>query len=189
MNRHKQLLVILAVLFALSLIYAWFRTPRQQTVASGKVTKTASQPRPIPASAAPAAPTTTTTTPPAYRPLALPEPEQREVVVKRNLFTPLQVIEARQIAKQTAAVKPPPPPPPPPPPTPQELARTELGQYKLLGHLKKQGRLVVFLTRGNQIKLVRVGDTLIAGYQITSITDDRLLMRSAEGDELSLELR
>lgn len=48
---------------------------------------------------------------------------------------------------------------------------------------------MVFLTKGNQIKLVRVGDPLIAGYQITSITDDRLLMRSAEGDELSLGLR
>lgn len=186
MTRQKQLLVVLAVLFALSLIYAWFRTPRQQTVAPGTVTAPTPRPRPAPASPTPAA---AATTPPAYRPLALPEPEQREVVVKRNLFMPLQLFEARQAAKQTAAVKPPPPPPPPPPPTPQELARVELGQYKLLGHLKKQGRLVVFLTRGNQIRLVRVGDTLIAGYSITSITDDRLLMRSAEGDELSLGLR
>ena len=179
MNRHRQILAVLVVVLLLALLYAWFRTPRQQTVTSQGTAVTQRSPaqqRPAVAAASPSM---------ATHPLAYPEPEQREVVVKRNLFTPLQVVEARQAAKQATAVK----LPPPPPATPQQVAQGELNQYKLLGLLKKQGKLTVFLTRNGQIRLVRVGDPLIAGYQITNITDDRLLMRSAEGDELSLGLR
>lgn len=185
MNRRKMLLGILLIVFVLSLVYAWFRTPRQQTVTTRPAPAAPTSPlRSAPAGKPSAGPASA-----AYYPLAFPEAEPAAVVIKRNLFMPLQSLEARATTKQTAAVKPLPPPPPPPPPTPQELARAEWNQYKLLGLLKKQGRLVVFLTIGNQIKLVRVGDTLIAGYQVTSITDDLLLMRSAEGDELSMGLR
>jgi len=70
---------------------------------------------------------------------------------------------------------------PPPPPTPQELARKELAQYKSLGLLKKQGKQVAFLTKGGQIKLIRVGDSLINGYKVTAITDDRLVLRAMMG--------
>lgn len=109
-------------------------------------------------------------------------------MIRRNLFAPLQMLEARAAASKAAAL-PPPPPPPPPPPTPQELAREELNGFKPIGLLKKQGRLVAFIDKGGQIRLVRVGDALISGYQVTSISDDRLLMRSADGHELALNMR
>ncbi len=188
MNRQKQLLVTLLAIFLLALTYAWFRTPRQQvapphaTGAKTPVTRPAPAPAPVASKAATPAAT-------IYQPLTLPEPEQTDVRIKRDLFIPLQVIEARIAAKKAAAVKPPPPPPPPPPPTPQELARKELAQYKSLGLLKKQGKQVAFLSKGGQIKLIRVGDSLINGYKVTTITDDRLLLRADDGDEMSLGMR
>lgn len=190
MKRQRQILAALVAILLLSLVYARFRTPQQQRVAPGKVPATAA-PSPRPATTPPLQTTASTRieTPLVYRPLAFPEAEPTEVTVKRNLFTPLQVSEAKIAAKKAAAIKPPPPPPPPPPPTPQELARGELSQYKPIGLLKKQGRLIAFIARGGQIRLVRVGDTLIAGYQVTSISDDRLLMSSADGDTLSLGMR
>ena len=188
MNRQKKLLAILLIIFLLSLAYAWFRTPRQQVAAPRPTANKAAAPRQVPAPA-PAATKATASVPVAYQPLALPEPEQTEVHIKRDLFIPLQVIEAKIAAKKAATIKPPPPPPPPPPPTPQELARTELTQYKSLGLLKKQGKQVAFLSRGGQIKLVRVGDSLISGYKVTTITDDRLVLRADDGDEMSLGMR
>jgi Tfp pilus assembly protein PilP len=179
MNRRKQLLVVLLGLLLVSLVYAWQRTPRQQSVHS---TQTPSA-TPRPQKSAATAPTAAA----AFRPLAYPEAEQAPVVIRRNLFTPLQVLEARAGASKAAAL--PPPPPPPPPPTPQELAREELNGFKPIGLLKKQGRLVAFIDKGGQIRLVRVGDALISGYQVTSISDDRLLMRSADGHELALNMR
>jgi len=194
MSRQKQLLIVLLIIFILSLAYAWLRTPRQQVAAPRPAGSNLPARRPAPGPtqiAAPAqapsgaaAPAATT-----YQPLALPEPEQAEVRIKRDLFIPLQVVEAKIAAKKAAAVKPPPPPPPPPPPTPQELARKELAQYKSLGLFKKQGKQVAFLAKGGQIKLVRVGDSLINGYKVTAITDDRLVLHADDGDEMSLGMR
>lgn len=192
MSRQKQLLIVLLFIFMLSLAYAWLRTPRQQVAAPRPAGSTLPARRPAPAQpSAPAQPPARTTVPAAaaYQPLAVPEPEQTEVRIKRDLFIPLQVVEAKIAAKKAAAIKPPPPPPPPPPPTPQELARKELAQYKSLGLLKKQGKQVAFLTKGGQIKLVRVGDSLINGYKVTVITDDRLVLQADDGDEMSLGMR
>lgn len=188
MNRQKQLLAALLTIFMLSLAYAWLRTPRQQVAAPRPAGSALPTRRPAPAPAQ----TPSGTAHPAvtaYQPLAVPEPEQGEVRIKRDLFIPLQAVEAKIAAKKAAAVKPPPPPPPPPPPTPQELARRELAQYKSLGLLKKQGKQVAFLTKGGQIKLIRVGDSLISGYKVTAITDDRLVLRADDGDEMSLGMR
>ncbi len=194
MNRQKQLLAALLALFLLSLTYAWFRTPRQQVAAPRPAGSNLPARRPVPGPTQTVAPVQTSSAAAvpavtAYQPLALPEPEQTEVRIKRDLFIPLQVIEAKIAAKKAAAVKPPPPPPPPPPPTPQELARKELAQYKSLGLLKKQGKQVAFLSREGQIKLIRVGDSLISGYKVTTITDDRLVLRADDGDEMALGMR
>ena len=48
---------------------------------------------------------------------------------------------------------------------------------------------MAFLSKGGQIKLIRVGDSLINGYKVTTITDDRLLLRADDGDEMSLGMR
>lgn len=192
MNRQKQLLAALLTIFMLSLAYAWLRTPRQQVAAPRPAGSALPARRPAPAQPAAPAQTPSKTAVPAataYQPLAVPEPEQAEVRIKRDLFIPLQVVEAKIAARKAAAIKPPPPPPPPPPPTPQELARKELTQYKALGLLKKQGKQVAFLSKGGQIKLIRVGDSLISGYKVTSITDDRLVLRADDGDEMSLGMR
>lgn len=186
MNRQKQLLAALLALLILSLIYAWNRSPRQQVATPRQPGKTGSNTDTRTTRANPKAAASAQI---AYQPLAFPEPEQEKVTIKKDLFVPLHVIEAKIAAKKAAAIKPPPPPPPPPPPTPQELARKELTSYTSLGLLKKQGKVTAFLSKSGRIILVRVGDSIINGYKITQIQDDRLTMRADDGDEMSLGLR
>ena len=184
MNNQKRILSILLLCFALSLVYAWFMSPRQKTVDTKPPGMSPVSHR-YPA----AAPQTAAIMPKAGKPLAFPEPEQAKVVIKHNLFVPLQIIEEKSVAKKAAAIIPPPPPPPPPPPTPQEVARKELAEYKSLGLLNNDGTRVAFLSKNRQIKLVRINDRLINGYKVTSISDNRLFLRSEEGDEISMVLR
>lgn len=181
MNRNVLILVVLLCMLVLSLIYARQRAPQQHSTA--------------PSARMVAAPLTTETLTPlqnprgtitGYRPLAYPEAAVAEVFVKRDLFKPLFQPEMPQVARKATPVV---LPPPPPPPTPRELAQKELHRYKFLGLMKKQDRLVVFFSNNGLIKLVRVGDTLVNGYRIINCTEERLLMRSEEGDELVLALR
>lgn len=69
--------------------------------------------------------------------------------------------------------KPQPPPPPPPPPVPQAppMPYSAMGGYHEPG-----GKLVVYLTRGDKLYTVSVGDTLDGIYKIESIKSGQLAM-------------
>lgn len=187
MNRHKQILAILLVILCLSFVYAWFRMPRQQSVVSTLT-------NPSHRETLPAAPSKsrTASSPDDDKALLVPNVESNKVTLKRNLFEPLPGLEPKKITTQVVAVKTPPPPPPappPPPPTRQELARNELNRYKSLGLLKKRGKIVAFLSLEGQIKLIRLGDSLINGYKVTDINDYMLTVRADDGDVITLRLR
>ena len=102
------------------------------------------------------------------------------VTVNRDIFKPIFVDEERLRAetamKKVKVV-------PPPPPTSKDIARKQIAQFKSLGMLKRSGIQTVFLARGEEIMLVRLGDKPIPGYQIIGITDESLYLRSNEGDD------
>ena len=65
---------------------------------------------------------------------------------------------------QTVSAQPVAPPPPPPGPTAEELAakdaRTELGRYKYLGYMKRQGRNQAVLAKEQKLHIVWTGETI-----------------------------
>ena len=60
-------------------------------------------------------------------------------------------------------------PPPPPPPAPAM-------PYKFAGHLQHDGALQVYLTKGDTILTVRVGETLEGGYRVDKIAPSEITL-------------
>lgn len=184
MNRSKLLLALLLLVFAGVLVSSYLRYPRQKTVA--RLTY-------APGASAPAVPRTPKV---PSEPAGSAQPLDLRIdflaapvahsAVKRDLLKPLSGEgNGNGTARKTAAakLKPLPPPPPPPPPTAEEIARQQLAQFKLLGLLKKNDRATVFLSRGSEILLVRVGDTPVTGFRVHNIASDRLVLRAVNGTE------
>jgi hypothetical protein len=78
---------------------------------------------------------------------------------------------------------PPPPPPPPsstpaPPPPPISPVRAEMAKFTFLGFLKKEGRKTIFLSKGNEIILVKKGDKIDNRFEVTNLTDEALTITS-----------
>lgn len=177
MKHQYQLLIALICCFVLSLFYAWHRFPRQQA---------ADVPKPLPGRANSHEARISSTNDGQNIILSLPEPPQMALAIKRDLFRPLTdtINHSKRGKKEAPAV-----PPPPPPPTKGELARRELQQYKIMGFLKLTGQHVAFISRGNNMVVIREGSSLIPGYYVTGINGYRLMMRAEDGDELLLERR
>lgn len=100
-------------------------------------------------------------------------------VSPKNIFAPLVLEKPREKVSVVRRAPPPPPPeiePPvvPPGPTPEELAAqaalSELGQFRYLGYLSRQGRDEVFLSRGKELHIVRAGDTIEPRVLVKTVT-------------------
>ncbi len=66
---------------------------------------------------------------------------------------------------------PPPPPPPPPPPIAPPLPYAFMGTY-----LGKDGKIIVYLTRGDQVYAVSPGDVLEGTYRVQGIEAGQLIL-------------
>lgn len=66
---------------------------------------------------------------------------------------------------------PPPPPPPPPPPTAPPMPYAYMGSYQ-----GKDGRMIIFLTRGDQVYSVSPGDVLEGTYRVQGIASGQLVL-------------
>jgi hypothetical protein len=108
---------------------------------------------------------------------------------KKNIFAPLG--ESTAVGATTVVVKrvkrTPPPPlvaAAPPGPTPEELAeqaarqqeelkrkqvREQMSQYRYLGYLNQQGVHKAFVGKGNDIYIIRKGDTLDGKFLVSAI--------------------
>ena len=63
------------------------------------------------------------------------------------------------------------PPPPPPPPTAPPVPYTYMGSYQ-----GKDGRTIIFLTRGDQVYSVTSGDVLEGTYRVGGIESGQLVL-------------
>ncbi|ADE12055.1 prolin-rich transmembrane protein [Sideroxydans lithotrophicus] len=66
---------------------------------------------------------------------------------------------------------PPPPPPPPPPPTAPPMPYAYMGSYQ-----GKDGRMIIFLTKGGQVYSVSPGDVLEGTYRVEGIASGQLVL-------------
>lgn len=195
MNRKKLFLALLMAGFAVAVVTAYFRMPRQKRVAALKFTTgSVAVPR--------------ETAKPAgggqqddvrIRFDLLDAQPQRFAGYKRNLFKPV----FREEQKNLPA--PPPPPPPKQPATqPKQPAASPLAQaaspeitpvqrdmanFTFLGFLKKGNVKTIFLSNNKEIFLARKGDKLAGKYEVSNITDDVLtITQLSEGGEIVIPL-
>ncbi len=139
-----------------------------------------------------------------FAPLDLRTDEEKAAAAQARLLA------ARKKAEQAAAAAAP-APPAPPPPTPEELAAQEaqrqaelarqqkeqavqqarkvMGQYRFLGYLTRNGAPQAFLGKGNDIYIVKTGETVEGKIQVTTIDATKVkLVEQTTSTEASLPL-
>ncbi len=117
---------------------------------------------------------------------------------QRDIFSPLFVTRETMLARQAAAaaaaaeaarlarMKSLTPTKPVPVPT---GIQSELAAFKLHGFLKKDGKKIVFLAKGQEITPVKEGTTFAGRYVATSITDQVLILKvTGTGEEIIIPL-
>lgn len=193
MNRQKVLLALLLLLFCGAVVTSYFRMPEQKSVAQLKYAPGAvAEPR------AKGQPQTTGDD--RLRLDLLDQQKDRFSGYKRNIFKPVFHEEQKALP-----VLPPPPPPkklplPPPAkpptvatPTPPPVAQPtpiqrDMAAFTFLGFLKKGDRKTIFLSSNKEIFLARKGDRLAGKYDVSTITDEALVITSPDGAEIVIPL-
>ncbi|MDD2336691.1 MAG: hypothetical protein PHD01_08945 [Geobacteraceae bacterium] len=195
MNRQRLVLLILVVLLVASSIWGIFSYPRQKNVAKLKYSlgARAVSVRNRSKADGPATSKIDSGT------LRINQLESRPVFseYQRDIFSPLFVDKETMLARQAAAaaveaarvarmMRPPKPTKPVPVPT---GTQNELAAFKLHGFLKKNGKKIVFLAKGQEITPVKEGATFAGRYVATSITDQVLILKVVgTGEEVIIPL-
>ena len=191
MNRQRLILFVLVILFAVASLWSYSAIPRLKTV---------STPPNKPSSA-------------ARKPVVAAKEKTGRVVddgtklhiellgvetetfkgYRRNIFRPIFVDELK-VKKQKAVALIPPPPKivPASPPVQPAIVQPEappLARFTFLGFLKKGAVRTIFLSKDQDILLVKKGDKIAGRYQATEISDQALTLTVTDtGDEIVIPL-
>jgi len=196
MNRQRLILAILLLLLILSVIVSFIFYPKQRTVAKLKYP---------PGSRAVAERYRSSSVRPVSKEAAvrmlrmdLLESMPSYTESRRNIFKPLFVDKETMLARQAAVAAAeaerkarkmlPPPTPVKPVPLPSGI-QGELYAFKFHGFLQKDGRKTVFLAKGRDITPLKQGATFAGRYQVTSVTDQVLILKvNGTGEEIIIPL-
>jgi len=198
MNRQRQVLVILVLLLIVSSIWGIISYPRQKSVEKLKYApgSRAVSPRNRPKADVPG------TRKADNRILRIDLLERRPVFseYQRDIFSPLFVTQETMLARQAAAAAAAAAAeaarvarmqkltPTKPVPVPTGI-QSELAAFTLHGFLKKDGKKIVFLAKGQEITPVKEGATFAGRYVATSITDQVLILKvTGTGEEIIIPL-
>jgi hypothetical protein len=190
MNRKKALLALLLIIFVIAAVSSYVRMPKQKTVASLKF---------VPGVAAKNKTEKVSQSPDEVRlRLDLLELQKdRFTGYKRNIFKPVFHEELKIL-----------PVPPPPPPLKRQATlpsketqtqavqqaaeptpvQRDMAAFTFLGFLKKGDKKTIFLSSNKEIFLARNGDRLAGKYDVTTITDEALVITSPDGAEIIIPL-
>lgn len=182
MNRKRLLLAALVGILVLSLAYAFWAMPRQETAPKTAKPARSAPKRPIAAKAAPSDDR-------LHLELLNLEPKpfpgaDRDIFRFRGGQAPFPVATTVSLAPPVQEA-PPPPPPPPPPPSPEELLRGEVSRLTFLGFLDKGGARSVFLTTDGNVFIVKAGDVFGKNNLLVAreISDKHLVVGWTRGPE------
>ena len=177
MNRQKMALAILLVIFAISIVYSFVRQPPRRTVDKLKY---APGTKGVSVQISGRSPDDK-----KLRLDLLDREPPRFSGFRRNLFRPIfpEIMKLPPIAARPVLPLPAPPPPPPPPKTPAQLAMEDMSRYTFLGYLQKGNRKTIFLTRDNEIILVKKGDKIAGKYEVATISDEALTINLLQNGE------
>ncbi len=101
---------------------------------------------------------------------------------RRDIFPATSWEQQARTEQMKNAPRPPPPPPPPPPQAPPL-------PFTYMGKMIEDGRVTVFLVRGDRNFIARVGDTIEGLYRVERVDDRAILFTYLplnQGQELSL---
>jgi hypothetical protein len=176
MNRQKTALALLLVVFAVALAYSFLGRPKQKRAGSLKY---------APGTSAESYRTQRGGEDTRVRLDLLDRDHPRFSGFRRNIFRSIFYEPVKTVAVPKSIPVPvvPPPPPPPVEKTPAQIAMEEVGQFAFLGYLQKDNLRTVFLTKNNQIFLVKKGDKIAGRYEVADITENMLTISLAQGGE------
>jgi hypothetical protein len=202
MNRKKLALFVLLIVLVLAVIWSFMSVPRQKTVTTLKYAPGRTQTTVRADSATPAENAAKTTSAPAEtsddRTLRLDLLDREQSVFKgyrRNIFKPIFMDEVTMMKQRAVAIKPAPIPPVAVQPqiaapvAPAETLQKTLARFIFLGFVKKDNRKTIFLSKDNEIILVRKGDRFADRYEAKSVTDQALtIVATDSGQEIIIPL-
>ena len=205
MNRQKLALFILLIVLVLAVVWSFMSVPRQKTVTTLKYAPGQTQASVKAAVATPATNAAKQTSASAAtgdeRTLRLDLLEREQSGFKgyrRNIFKPIFSDEIKLMKLKAVAIKPPPITPvavlppkvePPLPVAQPETPRKELAHFIFLGFVKKDKRQTIFLSKDNEIILVRKGDKFAGRYEAKSVTEQALtIVATDSGEEIIIPL-
>ena len=179
MSRKKMVLVLLLVVFAIAVGYSFLRWPRQRTLDKLKyMPGVKSDSARIPARSQDGN---------RLRLDLLDRELPRFSGFHRNIFRPIfsEAINLPPvIARPVLPVAPPPAPAPlPVVKTPAQIAMEEVGRFTFLGYLQKGDRKTIFLSRDNEIILLRKGDKIAGKYEVVAVSEEALTIKLMQGGE------
>jgi hypothetical protein len=180
MSRQKMVLALLLVIFAISVAYSLLRRPQQRTLDKLKYT---------PGVKADSARITDRSLDGRKLRLDLLDRElPRFSGFHRNIFRPIFSDEMHLpsvAAKHVLPVSPPQPviAPPPVVKSPAQVAMEDVGRFTFLGYLQKGNRRTIFLTKDNEIILLRKGDKISGKYEVAAISEEVMTIKLLQGGE------
>ena len=176
MNRQKLVLSVLLALLAISLVYSFWRTPRQKTVSKLTYAPGVAALKPVTSSQK------VFDDKKVHLDL-LNRPTVQFSGFRKNIFQPLfqekRIVHARPITRTAKPSSLPVPSQAIPLPQPSPVQR-DMAQFTFLGFLKKDNRKTIFLTSNNEIFLVKKGDRIAGKYEVVNINDDMIAIHSLE---------
>lgn len=189
MNRQNKMLLILALILAGALMYAYHWYPRQEFV-TGDVESLRSQPQGSNVGGQSQS---------ALAGLRLnfyQENRGEFRAPKRDIFSPLYVEKkivrkpVKPAPKPKPVVKPKPVPKPKVVAAPPPVKQQPIANFVLLGYLDKDSERTVFLGLKDEIFIVKTGDLFAKEYRVAELTPDQLLIRrESDSREIRIELK
>lgn len=183
MNRQKLLLVVLLAVLAVAVVTSYFRMPHLKRVDHLTYT-TGMKAAKVRASKGEVHRHDDTRLDLSLLDSAVP----RSAGYRRNPFLPIIHGESSVPpipGRHLPAIPLPPPPPKVLPPVVPQVEQTplqrDMGQFTFLGFLKKGSRKIIFLSRSDEIFLVKKGDRLAGKYEVSNVTDEALTIQMLGG--------
>lgn len=105
-----------------------------------------------------------------------PLPPFRET--SRNVFSPINTPVPSPILEAKVTGTPPPPPSPPPDPFLEEAKK-----FRFLGFARAEGEIFAFLTKENEILIVKEHEVIKDRYMVKEIKEDYILLVAPNGDK------
>ena len=191
MNRQRLILFVMVILLGVAAIWSYSSIPRLKTVSTsaGKPAKSAK-----PAVVAAAAKAVRVTDDGTKLNIDQLDDETASFSgYRRNIFKPIFIDEMKINKQKAVAFKPPPPqvvaPPVPVQPVIVQPEAAPLARFTFLGFLKKGSAKTIFLTKDNDILLVKKGDKIADRYVATDISEQALTLTVTDsGDEIVIPL-